>query len=70
MSGHQHLAEAKRLMDAGHSGLIDGAQVHALIALAEASARQAAALESILSKLESLTDDDRGHVLRVEVIPR
>jgi predicted secreted protein len=67
----KHLAEAQRLMESRSSPLgVQIAGVHALIALAESSARQAVALESILSKLEGLTDDDRGTVLRVEVVPR
>jgi hypothetical protein len=59
VSGAQHLAEAKRLLDAGASVPVtwQAAMAHALVAQAEATGRQAAALETLLHKLEGLTND-------------
>lgn len=49
---------------------IDLDNAKSLRRLAEAAERQADALERIAAKLDRLTDDDQGALLRVEVVPR
>lgn len=72
MTGPRHLAEAKRMLDAGASLpiTVQVAIAHALIAQAEAAHRQALALEHLVHKLDALTDDDAGQVLRISQVPR
>lgn len=60
-----HLAEARRLAEVGsrETVTIAMAQLHASIAVAES-------LERIAARLEHVTDDDSGGMVRAEVISR
>lgn len=65
------LALARRILDAARDGGTGRPADYDLrVVEATAALAQAAALESLVDKLSALMDDDRGHVLRVEVVPR
>lgn len=65
------LAYARRILDGARDGGVgrpadyDLRVVEALAAIA-----QAEALDALVNKLSALSDDDTGHVLRIEVVPR